>query len=144
MASRGRKRADVVEQEDVLQAVIIADSFDVRFAPITKDVPRQWRPKHVPGDTRRANDRELATCLHKEHGETKEISPAKSSRLLSTLSRLETQILQSLSVPERWNTQHANDVVGVATSLTTACKTETCIPTILAVDRTELRLTPNT
>ncbi|XP_019619649.1 PREDICTED: translation initiation factor eIF-2B subunit epsilon-like [Branchiostoma belcheri] len=44
MASRGRKRADVVEQEDVLQAVIIADSFDVRFAPITKDVPRALMP----------------------------------------------------------------------------------------------------
>ncbi|XP_078618032.1 translation initiation factor eIF2B subunit epsilon-like isoform X2 [Branchiostoma floridae x Branchiostoma japonicum] len=44
MAGRGRKKVDVVEQEDVLQAVIIADSFDVRFAPITKDIPRALMP----------------------------------------------------------------------------------------------------
>ncbi len=28
------------KQEDVLQAVVIADSFNVRFAPITNDKPR--------------------------------------------------------------------------------------------------------
>ncbi|CAH1225813.1 EIF2B5 [Branchiostoma lanceolatum] len=44
MAGRGRKKADIMEQEDVLQAVIIADSFDIRFAPITKDIPRALMP----------------------------------------------------------------------------------------------------
>ena len=39
MSSKGKKREDF-KQEDVLQAVVIADSFNIRFAPITKDKPR--------------------------------------------------------------------------------------------------------
>ena len=39
MATAKKKREDF-KQEDVLQAVVIADSFNIRFAPITKDKPR--------------------------------------------------------------------------------------------------------
>ena len=39
MSSKSKKREDF-KQEDVLQAVVIADSFNIRFAPITKDKPR--------------------------------------------------------------------------------------------------------
>ena len=39
MSSKNKKREDF-KQEDVLQAVVIADSFNIRFAPITKDKPR--------------------------------------------------------------------------------------------------------
>ena len=39
MSAKSKKREDF-KQEDVLQAVVIADSFNIRFAPITKDKPR--------------------------------------------------------------------------------------------------------
>lgn len=32
--------ADVVKQEDVVVAVLIADSFSVRFAPLTESKPK--------------------------------------------------------------------------------------------------------
>ncbi|XP_071964389.1 translation initiation factor eIF2B subunit epsilon-like [Antedon mediterranea] len=42
---KGSKPADpLLKQEDVLQAVVIADSFNVRFAPITKEIPRVLMP----------------------------------------------------------------------------------------------------
>ena len=41
MASKKRARGDdQFKQEDVLQAVVIADSFNVRFAPITDNKPK--------------------------------------------------------------------------------------------------------
>ena len=39
MSAKSKRREDF-KQEDVLQAVVIADSFNIRFAPITKDKPR--------------------------------------------------------------------------------------------------------
>ncbi|XP_064636779.1 translation initiation factor eIF2B subunit epsilon-like [Lineus longissimus] len=46
MASKRKssQRRDVPEQEVVFQAVVIADSFNVRFAPITKKTPRTLLP----------------------------------------------------------------------------------------------------
>ncbi|XP_033107936.1 translation initiation factor eIF-2B subunit epsilon-like [Anneissia japonica] len=42
---KGSKAADpLLKQEDVLQAVVLADSFNVRFAPITKEIPRVLMP----------------------------------------------------------------------------------------------------
>ena len=46
-----RQKVDTsVKQEDVIQAVIIADSFTARFAPITHFKPRvsQWSPETDP------------------------------------------------------------------------------------------------
>jgi len=41
MASRkSQLKSDDLKQEDILQAVVIADSFDVRFLPLTQDRPR--------------------------------------------------------------------------------------------------------
>jgi len=46
MSSQTRKRSNLdtsVKQEDILQAVIIGDSFNSRFAPITQYKPRvRW------------------------------------------------------------------------------------------------------
>lgn len=38
--SKGKQRGEDIEQEDVFQAVVIADSFNVRFAPITNEKPK--------------------------------------------------------------------------------------------------------
>lgn len=38
--SRGKQRGEDIQQEDVFQAVVIADSFNVRFAPITNEKPK--------------------------------------------------------------------------------------------------------
>jgi hypothetical protein len=38
--SKGKQRGEVLKQEDVIQAVVIADSFNIRFAPITKKKPK--------------------------------------------------------------------------------------------------------
>lgn len=40
MSSKKKGPREDFKQEDVLQAVVIADSFNVRFAPITQDKPR--------------------------------------------------------------------------------------------------------
>jgi hypothetical protein len=40
MAPKAKGRGTDLKQEDVLQAVVIADSFNVRFAPITQKKPR--------------------------------------------------------------------------------------------------------
>ena len=42
MASKGKgkQRGEDIQQEDVFQAVVIADSFNVRFAPITNEKPK--------------------------------------------------------------------------------------------------------
>ena len=38
---RNKGKGDsILQQEDVLQAVVLADSFNVRFAPITLERPR--------------------------------------------------------------------------------------------------------
>ena len=37
--SRGSKNDDL-KQEDILQAVVFADSFNTKFMPITKEKPR--------------------------------------------------------------------------------------------------------
>ena len=34
------KSREVVKQEDIVVAVLIADSFSIRFAPITHDKPK--------------------------------------------------------------------------------------------------------
>ena len=40
MASKKKGgRGDEFKQEDILQAVVIADSFDARFAPISRKTP---------------------------------------------------------------------------------------------------------
>ncbi|XP_074650422.1 translation initiation factor eIF2B subunit epsilon-like [Tubulanus polymorphus] len=45
MASKKKSGArEVIKEEDVLQAVVIADSFNIRFAPITKNIPRALMP----------------------------------------------------------------------------------------------------
>lgn len=45
MASRkSHLKADDLKQEDILQAVVIADSFNVRFLPLTHDRPRALLP----------------------------------------------------------------------------------------------------
>ena len=45
MASRkSNLKSDDLKQEDILQAVVIADSFDVRFLPLTHDCPRTLLP----------------------------------------------------------------------------------------------------
>lgn len=45
MASRkSQLKSDDLEQEDILQAVVIADSFNVRFLPLTYDKPRTLLP----------------------------------------------------------------------------------------------------
>ena len=36
----GKSNQEVVQQEDVIQAIVIADSFSVRFAPITESKPK--------------------------------------------------------------------------------------------------------
>lgn len=38
--SKGKQRGEDIQQEDVFQAVVIADSFNVRFAPITNEKPK--------------------------------------------------------------------------------------------------------
>ena len=40
MSRKGKQRGVDIKQEDVLQAVVIADTFNVRFAPITDKKPR--------------------------------------------------------------------------------------------------------
>nr|XP_034300396.1 translation initiation factor eIF-2B subunit epsilon isoform X2 [Crassostrea gigas] len=42
--SRGKQRGEDIQQEDVFQAVVIADSFNVRFAPITNEKPKSLLP----------------------------------------------------------------------------------------------------
>ncbi|XP_005102163.1 translation initiation factor eIF-2B subunit epsilon [Aplysia californica] len=44
MAPKGKGRNEDLKQEDVLQAVVIADSFNVRFGPVTRDKPRALLP----------------------------------------------------------------------------------------------------
>jgi len=45
MASRkSQLKSDDLKQEDVLQAVVIADSFNIRFLPLTHDTPRTLLP----------------------------------------------------------------------------------------------------
>nr|XP_022323176.1 translation initiation factor eIF-2B subunit epsilon-like [Crassostrea virginica] len=46
MASKGKgkQRGEDIQQEDVFQAVVIADSFNVRFAPITNEKPKSLLP----------------------------------------------------------------------------------------------------
>lgn len=44
MASKGKKQREDLKQEDVLQAVVIADSFNVRFAPLSFEKPRVLLP----------------------------------------------------------------------------------------------------
>ena len=44
MAPKGKGRGDDLKQEDILQAVVIADSFNVKFGPITDEKPRVCRP----------------------------------------------------------------------------------------------------
>lgn len=38
--SKGKQRGEVLKQEDVIQAIVIADSFNIRFAPVTKKKPK--------------------------------------------------------------------------------------------------------
>lgn len=33
-------KKDLLKQEEILQAVVIADSFNVRFGPVTQEKPR--------------------------------------------------------------------------------------------------------
>ena len=40
MASKKKHGREEFKQEDILQAVVIADSFNVRFAPLTTSKPR--------------------------------------------------------------------------------------------------------
>lgn len=41
MAAKRKKNTGVdIKQEEILQAVVIADSFNIRFAPVTNDLPR--------------------------------------------------------------------------------------------------------
>ena len=41
MASKSKKKGgEVFKQEDIIQAVVIADSFNVRFSPVTHAKPR--------------------------------------------------------------------------------------------------------
>lgn len=42
MAPKGKSgnRGDDLRQDEILQAVVIADSFNVRFGPITQEKPR--------------------------------------------------------------------------------------------------------
>ncbi|CAL1538753.1 unnamed protein product [Lymnaea stagnalis] len=44
MAPKGKNRNDVLEEEFFLQAVVIADSFNVRFGPVTYKKPRALLP----------------------------------------------------------------------------------------------------
>ena len=47
MANAKRKgRGDDLKQEEILQAVVIADSFNVRFGPATSKKPRVCKLKH--------------------------------------------------------------------------------------------------
>lgn len=38
--SKNKSSGSDLKQEDVLQAVVLADSFDFRFSPITRSAPR--------------------------------------------------------------------------------------------------------
>lgn len=38
--SKNKTSGSDLKQEDVLQAVVLADSFDFRFSPITRSAPR--------------------------------------------------------------------------------------------------------
>ncbi|CAG2240156.1 EIF2B5 [Mytilus edulis] len=44
MSGKGKQRGADIKQEDILQAVVIADTFNVRFAPITEKKPRTLLP----------------------------------------------------------------------------------------------------
>ncbi|KAK7096734.1 translation initiation factor eIF2B subunit epsilon-like [Littorina saxatilis] len=44
MAPKGKSKNDDLKQEEILQAVVIADSFNVRFAPATDKKPRALLP----------------------------------------------------------------------------------------------------
>ncbi|XP_076445961.1 translation initiation factor eIF2B subunit epsilon-like [Babylonia areolata] len=44
MAPKGKGRGDDLKQEDILQAVVVADSFNVRFGPVTEKKPRALLP----------------------------------------------------------------------------------------------------
>ncbi|XP_014668054.1 PREDICTED: translation initiation factor eIF-2B subunit epsilon-like [Priapulus caudatus] len=44
MASKAKKHREELKQEDILQAVVIADSFNVRFTPLTQEKPRVLLP----------------------------------------------------------------------------------------------------
>lgn len=39
-SAKGKGRGDDLKQEEILQAVVIADSFNVRFGPATNKTPR--------------------------------------------------------------------------------------------------------
>lgn len=38
----GKEKASVEEEDEILQAVILADSFNSRFGPLTMDLPRVY------------------------------------------------------------------------------------------------------
>lgn len=40
MASKQKRNRDDYKEEDVLQAIVIADSFNIRFMPVTLQKPR--------------------------------------------------------------------------------------------------------
>ena len=40
-------RNDDLKQEDILQAVVFADSFNTKFMPITKEKPRVFFKEHI-------------------------------------------------------------------------------------------------
>ncbi|XP_052825505.1 translation initiation factor eIF-2B subunit epsilon [Octopus bimaculoides] len=44
MAPKQKNARDELKQEDILQAVLLADSFNYRFSPITEEVPRVLLP----------------------------------------------------------------------------------------------------
>ena len=40
MAPKNKARNEDLKQEEILQAVVVADSFNVRFGPVTRQKPR--------------------------------------------------------------------------------------------------------
>ncbi|KAL8600194.1 hypothetical protein ACOMHN_062484 [Nucella lapillus] len=44
MAPKGKGKGDDLKQEEILQAVVIADSFNVKFGPVTEKKPRALLP----------------------------------------------------------------------------------------------------
>lgn len=36
----GKEKAGIEEEDEILQAVVLADSFNSRFGPLTMDLPR--------------------------------------------------------------------------------------------------------
>ena len=47
MSSRKKQQGDDFKREDVLQAVVICESFNERFAPLTEDRPMVSAPIKV-------------------------------------------------------------------------------------------------